>query len=166
MNRIVLFPGTGQQLDNQGQATLVKGSDLWHDVKRCYITNSSCINALNNNGENLESSNKIEKFTRYANVPGIGSPALYVTKMGPGHEHYIQTKEMVRYEILVFGAGPRLIDVATQAALEAGKPVGGLKIGKDANEWTSSNYHPYLPSHSYLHACIRLFMAMGVFVIA
>nr|GFB07568.1 hypothetical protein [Tanacetum cinerariifolium] len=70
---------TGQHLDNQGQATLVKGSDLWHDVKRRYITNSSCANALNNNRENPESNNKIKKFTRSANVPGIDSPDLYVT---------------------------------------------------------------------------------------
>lgn len=42
------------------------------------------------------------------------------------------------------------MDAATQGALEAGKPVGGFKIGKEANEWTSTNFHPYLPSHTYL----------------
>ncbi|XP_076911579.1 uncharacterized protein LOC143569590 [Bidens hawaiensis] len=48
------------------------------------------------------------------------------------------------------GAGPGLMDAATQGALEAGKPVGGFKIAKEANEWTSTNSHPYLPSHTYL----------------
>ncbi|EAY90807.1 hypothetical protein OsI_12409 [Oryza sativa Indica Group] len=48
------------------------------------------------------------------------------------------------------GAGPGFMDAATQGALEAGKPVGGFKIGKEAGEWTTSNFHPYLPSESYL----------------
>ncbi|KAL3736397.1 hypothetical protein ACJRO7_025366 [Eucalyptus globulus] len=48
------------------------------------------------------------------------------------------------------GAGPGLMDAATKGALEAGKPVGGFKIGKEAGEWTASNFHPYLPSETYL----------------
>ncbi|KAK1583289.1 hypothetical protein Q3G72_022507 [Acer saccharum] len=48
------------------------------------------------------------------------------------------------------GAGPGLMDAVTKGALEAGKPVGGFKIGKEAGEWTASNFHPYLPSESYL----------------
>uniref|UniRef100_A0A0E0KFY2 Uncharacterized protein n=1 Tax=Oryza punctata TaxID=4537 RepID=A0A0E0KFY2_ORYPU len=48
------------------------------------------------------------------------------------------------------GAGPGFMDAANQGALEAGKPVGGFKIGKEAGEWTSSNFHPYLPSECYL----------------
>ncbi|KAF1879671.1 hypothetical protein Lal_00033329 [Lupinus albus] len=47
------------------------------------------------------------------------------------------------------GAGPGLMDAVTQGALLAGKPVGGFKIGKEAGEWKSSNYHPYLPSENY-----------------
>lgn len=42
------------------------------------------------------------------------------------------------------------MDAATKGALQAGKPVGGFKIGKEAGEWTASNYHPYLPSEVYL----------------
>lgn len=42
------------------------------------------------------------------------------------------------------------MDAATQGALEAGKPVGGFKIAKEAGEWTATNYHPYLPRHNYL----------------
>lgn len=48
------------------------------------------------------------------------------------------------------GAGPGLMDAVTQGAIKAGKPVGGFKIGKEAGEWTASNYHPYLPSENYL----------------
>jgi len=48
------------------------------------------------------------------------------------------------------GAGPGLMDAVTQGAMLAGKPVGGFKIGKEAGEWTASNFHPYLPSENYL----------------
>ncbi|GFP99325.1 probable cytokinin riboside 5'-monophosphate phosphoribohydrolase logl10 [Phtheirospermum japonicum] len=48
------------------------------------------------------------------------------------------------------GAGPGLMDAVTKGALEAGKPVGGFKIGKEAGEWTTTNFHPYLPSNTYL----------------
>lgn len=48
------------------------------------------------------------------------------------------------------GAGPGLMDAAIQGALEADKPVGGLKIAKEAGEWTSSNFHSYLPPETYL----------------
>jgi len=48
------------------------------------------------------------------------------------------------------GAGPGLMDAATKGALQAGRPVGGFKIGKEAGEWTSSNFHSYLPSEAYL----------------
>ena len=48
------------------------------------------------------------------------------------------------------GVGPGLMDAVTQGALEAGKAVGGFKIAKEAGEWTATNYHPYLPSDTYL----------------
>lgn len=47
------------------------------------------------------------------------------------------------------GAGPGLMDAVTQGAMQAGKSVGGLKIEREAREWTSSNVHPYLPSEVY-----------------
>ncbi|PQQ12265.1 hypothetical protein Pyn_20288 [Prunus yedoensis var. nudiflora] len=60
------------------------------------------------------------------------------------------------------GAGPGLMDAATKGALQAGKPVGGFKIGKEAGEWTASNFHPYLPSevfsarkHGLVDAAVR-----------
>ncbi|CAN6287603.1 unnamed protein product [Urochloa humidicola] len=42
------------------------------------------------------------------------------------------------------------MDAAIQGALEAEKPIGGLKIAKEAGEWTSSAIHPYLPPETYL----------------
>lgn len=48
------------------------------------------------------------------------------------------------------GAGPGLMDAVTKGALQAGKPVGGFKIGKEAGEWTATNFHPYLPLDNYL----------------
>lgn len=47
------------------------------------------------------------------------------------------------------GAGPGLMDAVIRGALQAEKPVGGFKIGKEAGEWTSSNFHPYLPPETY-----------------
>ena len=48
------------------------------------------------------------------------------------------------------GAGPGLMDAATKGTLEAGKPVAGFKIGKEAGEWSATKYHPYLPTETYL----------------
>ncbi|XP_039131141.1 uncharacterized protein LOC120267529 isoform X3 [Dioscorea cayenensis subsp. rotundata] len=48
------------------------------------------------------------------------------------------------------GVGPGLMDAAVKGALEAKKPVGGFKIAKEAGEWTTSNFHPYLPPETYL----------------
>ncbi|KAH9804051.1 cytokinin riboside 5'-monophosphate phosphoribohydrolase [Citrus sinensis] len=48
------------------------------------------------------------------------------------------------------GAGPGLMDAVTKGAMQAGKPVGGFKVGKEAGEWTASNFHPYLPLETYL----------------
>jgi hypothetical protein len=42
------------------------------------------------------------------------------------------------------------MDSIIKGALQAGKPVGGFKIAKEAGEWTSSNFHPYLPPETYM----------------
>lgn len=49
------------------------------------------------------------------------------------------------------------MDAVTKGALEADKPVGGIKIEKEAGEWTASKVHPYLPPQDY-HTC-RFFSA-------
>ena len=48
------------------------------------------------------------------------------------------------------GVGPGLMDGTTKGALQAWEPVGGFKIGKEAGEWTASNFHSYLPLETYL----------------
>ena len=48
------------------------------------------------------------------------------------------------------GVGLGLMHTATKGALEVGKSVGGLKIGKEADEGTASNFHLCLPSETYL----------------
>lgn len=47
------------------------------------------------------------------------------------------------------GAGPGLMDAATKGALQAGKPVGGFKIGREAGQSMGSSFHSYLPSETY-----------------
>ncbi|XP_030528604.2 probable cytokinin riboside 5'-monophosphate phosphoribohydrolase LOGL10 [Rhodamnia argentea] len=94
----------------------------------------------------------------YDLIHRLGRGVVYLgsSRMGSDHKHYVQAVELGK-EIAKFldctswsGAGPGLMDAATKGALEAGKPVGGFKIGKEAGEWTASNFHPYLPSETYL----------------
>ncbi|XP_057431312.1 cytokinin riboside 5'-monophosphate phosphoribohydrolase LOG7 isoform X1 [Lotus japonicus] len=94
----------------------------------------------------------------YELINRLGRGALYLgsSRMGPGHSHYLQAKELAKEIANLLdcttwsGAGPGLMDAVTQGALLAGKPIGGFKIGKEAGEWTASNFHPYLPSGNYL----------------
>lgn len=48
------------------------------------------------------------------------------------------------------GAGPGLMDAAIRGALQAGKPVGGFKIEREAGQWSTTGSHPYLPPDTYL----------------
>ncbi|PIA38375.1 hypothetical protein AQUCO_02800221v1 [Aquilegia coerulea] len=76
--------------------------------------------------------------------------------MGPGHPHYEKTLELGSEVATLLdcttwtGVGPGLMDAATKGALRVNKPVGGFKIGREAGEWTASNFHSYLPSETYL----------------
>ncbi|KQK14309.1 uncharacterized protein LOC100823209 [Brachypodium distachyon] len=94
----------------------------------------------------------------YELVRRLGRGAVYLgsSRVPPTHPHYHQTAELARETSKLLdcttwtGAGPGLMDAAIQGALQAEKPVGGFKIGKEAGEWTASNFHPYLPPESYL----------------
>ncbi|KAG2678186.1 hypothetical protein I3760_12G132000 [Carya illinoinensis] len=94
----------------------------------------------------------------YELIRRLGRGVVYLgsSRMGPGHSHYKQALELGREIANLLdctswsGAGPGLMDAATKGALQAGKPVGGFKIGREAGEWTASNFHPYLPSETYL----------------
>ncbi|CAL0317141.1 unnamed protein product [Lupinus luteus] len=93
----------------------------------------------------------------YELINRLGRGVLYLgsARMGPGHSHYVQAQGLAKEIANLLdcttwsGAGPGLMDAVTQGALLAGKPVGGFKIGKEAGEWKSSNYHPYLPTENY-----------------
>lgn len=94
----------------------------------------------------------------YELIHRLGRGVVYLgsSRMGPDHPHYLQTLELGREIASLLdcttwsGAGPGLMDAVTKGAMQAGKPVGGFKIGKEAGEWTASNFHPYLPSETYL----------------
>ncbi|KAK3146807.1 hypothetical protein QOZ80_3BG0272320 [Eleusine coracana subsp. coracana] len=91
-------------------------------------------------------------------VHRLGRGAVYLgsSRVPPTHPHYLHTAELAREIAQLLncttwtGAGPGLMDAAIQGALEAEKPVGGFKISKEAGEWTTSNFHPYLPPETYL----------------
>ncbi|KAJ0046588.1 hypothetical protein Pint_03987 [Pistacia integerrima] len=124
----------------------------------------------------LEVRKEIEQCYELIHRLGRGVVYLGSSRMGPDHPHHVQALELsreARYLILSFsqitfksafseqianlldcttwsGVGPGLMDAVTKGAMQAGKPVGGLKIDKEAGEWTASKFHPYLPSESYL----------------
>ncbi|XVF04215.1 hypothetical protein REPUB_Repub05bG0063200 [Reevesia pubescens] len=76
--------------------------------------------------------------------------------MGLGHPHYSQTLELGREIANILDcttwmrAGPGLMDAAIKGALQAVKPVGGFRIGREVGEWTTSKFHPYVPLETYL----------------
>ncbi|VVB00643.1 unnamed protein product [Arabis nemorensis] len=95
----------------------------------------------------------------------LGRGILYLgsARIPQNHSYYLQAQELSREAANLLdcttwsGAGPGLMDAVTKGALEAGKPVGGIKIDKEAGEWTASKFHPYLPPQNY-HTC-RFFSA-------
>ncbi|XP_057968018.1 uncharacterized protein LOC131157699 [Malania oleifera] len=110
--------------------------------------------------EERSSSNEVRKEIEqcYKLIHRLGRGVAYLgsSRMGPDHLHYLQSLELGREIANLLdctswtGAGPGLMDAATKGALQAGKPVGGFKIGREAGEWTATNYHPYLPTETYL----------------
>ncbi|KAK9084671.1 hypothetical protein Sjap_025082 [Stephania japonica] len=110
--------------------------------------------------EERTSPNEVKKEIEkcYGLIRSLGRGVVYLgsSRMGPDHLHYEQTLELSKEISLLLdctswtGAGPGLMDAAIKGALQAGKPVGGFKIGKEANEWTTTNIHAYLPSETYL----------------
>ncbi|XP_073004899.1 uncharacterized protein [Typha latifolia] len=94
----------------------------------------------------------------YQLVHKLGRGVIYLgsSRVNKHHSHYLQAVELARETAKLLdcttwtGAGPGLMDAAIQGALEAKKPVGGFKITKESGEWTSSNFHAYLPPETYL----------------
>ncbi|KAK6947021.1 LOG family [Dillenia turbinata] len=114
--------------------------------------------------EERTSPNEVRKEIQrcYELIHRLGRGVAYLgsSRMGPDHPHYSQTLELGREASSMIadllncttwsGAGPGLMDAATKGAMQAGKPVGGFKISKEAGEWTATNFHPYLPPKTYL----------------
>ncbi|XP_077229945.1 putative lysine decarboxylase family protein [Tasmannia lanceolata] len=106
------------------------------------------------------SPNEVSKEIKrcYELIHRLGRGVVYLgsSRVNTDHPHYLQALELGREIANLLdcttwtGAGPGLMDAAIKGALEAEKPVGGFKIAKESGEWTSSNFHPYLPSETYL----------------
>ncbi|XP_057765548.1 cytokinin riboside 5'-monophosphate phosphoribohydrolase LOG2 [Salvia miltiorrhiza] len=94
----------------------------------------------------------------YELIRRLGRGVVYLgsARLGPGHPHFVRSFQLAKGIANLLdcatwsGAGPGLMDAVTKGALEAGKPVGGFKIGKEAGQWTATDVHPYLPLDSYL----------------
>lgn len=94
----------------------------------------------------------------YELVHKLGRGVIYLgsSRVKSDHSHYLQAAELAREVATLLdcttwtGAGPGLMDAAINGALEAKKPVGGFKIAKESGEWTTSNFHPYLPTETYI----------------
>ncbi|KAF5188146.1 hypothetical protein FRX31_022269 [Thalictrum thalictroides] len=99
---------------------------------------------------------EIQKCYELIQKRGRGVVYLGSSRMGPGHPHYEKTLELGSEIANLLdcttwtGVGPGLMDAVTKGALQVNKPVGGFKIGREAGEWTASNFHSYLPSETYL----------------
>ncbi|XP_039026710.1 uncharacterized protein LOC120160353 [Hibiscus syriacus] len=134
---------------------LVKNSRAYNKLARLPLCKSEFVDFEERTSPN-EVRKEIEQCYELIHRLGRGVVYLGSSRMGPDHPHYSQTQELAReianlLECTTWtGAGPGLIDAAIKGAQEVGKAVGGFKIGKEAGEWTSSNFHPYLPSETYL----------------
>ncbi|XP_074344501.1 putative cytokinin riboside 5'-monophosphate phosphoribohydrolase LOGL10 isoform X1 [Apium graveolens] len=104
----------------------------------------------------LQVNKEIQRCYELINRLGRGVVYLGSSRLGGDHPHYKKSLELAREVANLLdctswsGVGPGLMDAVNQGALEAGKPVGGFKIAKEAGEWTATNFHPYLPSDTYL----------------
>lgn len=103
-----------------------------------------------------EVSKEIKKCYELIHKLGRGVVYLGSSRVKTDHSHYLQTLELGKEIARLLdctswtGVGPGLMDAAIKGALEAQKPVGGFKIAKEAGEWTTSKFHPYLPPETYL----------------
>lgn len=94
----------------------------------------------------------------YGLIHRLGRGVVYLgsSRVPKEHPHYLQAKELSREIAKLLecttwtGAGPGLMDAAFEGAVEANKAVGGFKIARESGEWTSSNFHPYLPPETYI----------------
>ncbi|XP_021758647.1 uncharacterized protein LOC110723609 [Chenopodium quinoa] len=110
--------------------------------------------------EERTSANEVKKeiIQCYELIHRLGRGVIYIGSARPGanHPHYSQSLELSREIANLLncttwtGAGPGLMDAAIEGALQAGKPVGGFKIEKEAGQWSSTGSHPYLPADTYL----------------
>ncbi|XP_021288253.1 uncharacterized protein LOC110419500 [Herrania umbratica] len=136
------------------------GFKLVNNFKACNLVRVSLCKSEFVHFEERTSPNEVRKEIEqcYELIHRLGRGVVYLgsSRMGPGHPHYSQTLELSREIANLLdcttwtGAGPGLMDAAITGAFQAKKPVGGFKIRREAGEWSTSNFHPYLPSDTYL----------------
>ncbi|XP_065862508.1 probable cytokinin riboside 5'-monophosphate phosphoribohydrolase LOGL10 [Euphorbia lathyris] len=141
--------------ENEGVSTNIRCLKY----KPCHRRISVCKSELVD-FEERTSPNEIRKEIGrcYELINKLGRGVIYLgsSRMGPDHPHYLKAMDLGREVAKVLdctswtGAGPGLMDAAVKGAMQAGKPVGGFKIAREAGEWTASNFHPYLSSETYL----------------
>ncbi|KAH7287597.1 hypothetical protein KP509_32G064500 [Ceratopteris richardii] len=133
----------------------------------CSVSDSSGVSSQKRTMNMRRSADEVrdEILRCYDIIHKLGKGVVYLgsSRVGPDHPHFSMAMELGREVALLLdcttwmGAGPGLMDAVGKGALHAGKPVGGFKIAKEAGQWTSTNYHPYLEDHVY-YTC-RFFSA-------
>ncbi|KAH7673302.1 LOG family protein [Dioscorea alata] len=127
-----------------------------HTSSKCRALHTHDFPDWSERSSPLQVRKEIERCYQLIHRLGRGAVYLGSSRVNTGHPHYLQALELAREIAKLLdcttwtGVGPGLMDAAVKGALEAKKPVGGFKIAKEAGEWTTSNFHPYLPPETYL----------------
>lgn len=147
----------------KGEAGLSYGNRKMRSVgKGCCLSSLSATSSLASFNDFADRSSpdevkeEIKRCFELVHKLGRGVVYLGSARVKTDQPHYMQSLELAREVGKLLkcttwtGAGPGLMDAAIKGSFEANVAVGGFKIAREANEWTTSNFHPYLPSESYL----------------
>lgn len=105
----------------------------------------------------LEYEEEVRQCRRLVAQMGRGLVYLGSSRILEGRDFYGAARDLSREAALLLGSttwsgiGSGLMDAVAQGALEADRPVAGLKVLFEANQEARASYaHPYLPVTSYL----------------